>query len=132
MLAGGLVVGQDEVAPGLAPDDDRAGIEFQSDAGRADQLVLLHRRELAGATRARLSAALAVPAEADVDDAVLGAVADSPDVALVLLVRDGWVRAVPGADVDLRRVDGGGPDLDRPLADGPLALRLTSPDVRSG
>src|SRR5699024_9826464 len=37
-----------------------------ADAGRADQLVLLHRRELAGATRARLSAALAVPAEADV------------------------------------------------------------------
>ncbi|WP_289018678.1 glycosyltransferase family 2 protein [uncultured Ornithinimicrobium sp.] len=104
-----------------------------ADAGRADQLVLLHRRELAAATRTRLSAALAVPAEADVDDAVLSAVADSPDVALVLLVRDGWMRAVPGADVDVRPVEGGGgPAFARALADGPLTLRLASPGVRSG
>ncbi|MFK5647710.1 glycosyltransferase [Ornithinimicrobium sp. LYQ121] len=67
-----------------------------ADATRADQVVVLHRAPWSPTTRQLLGAALDVPAEADVDGAVLTAAAGRPDVAAVILWRDGQVRVVAG------------------------------------
>ena len=89
-----------------------------ADAGRADQLVLLHTEPWSQASRERLGAALATPAEADLDDAVGAALRGDREVALALLVRDGEVRVLPtaGAVVD-------GP-ATWAVADRPVRLRL--------
>ncbi|WP_134774615.1 glycosyltransferase family 2 protein [Ornithinimicrobium flavum] len=123
---------------GDPPAVHTTALRSAADAGRADQLVLLHRRALSAGTRARLAAALAVPADGDVDDALVGAVGACPDVVLLLLVRDGWVRAVSGEGVDVGTPDGGTTPAGRaeldgwPLAAGPVVLRLSAPGGRPG
>ena len=117
---------------GDPPAVHTTALRSAADAAHADQLLLLHRRALSERSRARLAAALAVPAEADVDGALLQALPATPDVALLLLVRDGWVRAVPGAGAALSPAAGARGVDDWALADGPVQLRLTSPGVRSG
>ena len=77
----------------------RTPLRSAADAGRADHLVVVHAAGLSTATRDRLREALAVPAEAEVDGAVLAALAGSDDLTAVLLCRDGLVRLVPGPAV---------------------------------
>ncbi|MFB9731616.1 glycosyltransferase [Ornithinimicrobium kibberense] len=89
-----------------------------ADGTRADQLVVLHRPPWSTTTREGLGAALDVPAEGDVDEAVIAAVDGRPDVAAVVLSRDGEVRVVAtGGAV----VDDGGPFR---LAGGSRTVRL--------
>ncbi|HSP60243.1 MAG TPA: glycosyltransferase [Ornithinimicrobium sp.] len=77
-----------------------------ADGTRADQLVVLHRPPWSTTTRERLGEAMAVPAEADVDRAVLAAAVDRPDVVALILSRDGQVEVVPAVGTV---VEGGGP-----------------------
>lgn len=76
---------------GAGPTAHTVLLRSAADAARADQLVLLHTEPLSPASRERLGAALATPAEAAVDAAVEAAVARCPEVVGMLLRRDGQV-----------------------------------------
>ena len=83
-----------QVTPGAGLVVRVVPVRSAADAARADSIVVVHAEELADASRDRLRAALAVPDERSLDEALAGVVAGSEDIPLVLVVREGRVGAL--------------------------------------